>query len=160
MSDYEHEAKAKHHPVRIHIDRKPYESPNPTTGSALYGLGHILPGYELFREVEGDHEDRLIPNHEEFIHLQEDEHFYSAEERQREVTIIVNGRQKVVTAKELTFADIVGLAFDNSPSGGNVVFTVTYRGGGGNKPQGTLVQGETVKIKDGMIFNVTATDKS
>lgn len=35
-----------------------------------------------------------------------------------------------------------------------------YRRGEGNKPEGSLVQGETVKIKDGMIFNVTATDKS
>ena len=28
------------------------------------------------------------------------------------------------------------------------------------KPEGTLVEGDDVKIKDGMIFNVTATDKS
>ena len=75
-------------------------------------------------------------------------------------TIIVNGRQKEVTAKELTFAEIVALAFDNPPTGENWVFTVTYRRGQGNKPEGTLVEGETVKIKEGMIFNVTATDKS
>jgi hypothetical protein len=75
-------------------------------------------------------------------------------------TIIVNGRQKEVTAKELTFAEIVALAFDNPPTGENWVFTVTYRRGQGNKPEGTLVEGETVKTKEGMIFNVTATDKS
>ena len=40
------------------------------------------------------------------------------------------------------------------------MFTVTYTRGEGHKPQGTLVEGETVKVKDGMIFNVTATDKS
>jgi Multiubiquitin len=40
------------------------------------------------------------------------------------------------------------------------MFTVTYRRGEGNKPEGTLVEGETVKVKEGMIFNVTATDKS
>jgi len=78
----------------------------------------------------------------------------------KEYTIIVNGRQKVITAKELSFAEIVALAFDNPPSGPNILFTVTYRRGEGNKPEGTLVEGETVKIKDGMIFNVTATDKS
>ncbi len=75
-------------------------------------------------------------------------------------TIIVNGRQKVVTAKEISFAEIVALAFDNPPTGPNIVFTITYRRGDGNKPEGSLVEGETVKIKDGMIFNVTATDKS
>ena len=78
----------------------------------------------------------------------------------KEVTVIVNGRQKMVAAKELSFGDVVGLAFDNPPSGPNIVFTVTYRRGEGNKPEGTLIDGETVKVKDGMIFNVTATDKS
>jgi len=78
----------------------------------------------------------------------------------QEVTIIVNGRQKEVTARELSFADIIKLAFDNPPSGPNVLFTVTYRRGSGDKPEGTLVEGQTVKVRDGMIFNVTATDKS
>jgi len=78
----------------------------------------------------------------------------------KEFMIIVNGRQKVVTAKELSFAQIVALAFDNPPTGPNIVFTITYRRGEGHKPEGTLVEGETVKIKEGMIFNVTATDKS
>ncbi len=78
----------------------------------------------------------------------------------KEFTIIVNGRQKVVKAKELSFAEIVALAFDNPPTGDGVFFTITYRKGDGNKPEGTLVDGETVKIKDGMVFNVTATNKS
>lgn len=77
---------------------------------------------------------------------------------EKDVTIIVNGREKVVTTKELSFAEIVALA--NLPGGPNMVFTVTYRRGEGHTPEGTLVEGETVKIKDGMIFNVTATDKS
>lgn len=78
----------------------------------------------------------------------------------KEFTIIVNGRKKVVTAKELSFAEVVALAFDTPPTGQNIVFTVTYRKGDDHKPEGTLVEGEKVKIKDGMIFNVTATDKS
>ena len=78
----------------------------------------------------------------------------------KEYTIVVNGRQKVVTVDELSFSDIVGLAFDNPPTGPNIVYTITYRRGHGNKPEGTLGEGQTVKVKDGMIFNVTATDKS
>lgn len=149
------EAKAKHE-VRIHIDRKPYQSPNPTTGAALYALGHIHHGRELFREMQGNHEDVPIPCDEEKIHLKMDEHFYS----DREFTIIVNGRQKIVTERELSFVEIVALAFDNPPSGPNILFTITYRKGPHNKPEGTLLEGETIKIKNGMIFNVTATDKS
>lgn len=75
-------------------------------------------------------------------------------------TIIVNARPKTVTEKEMSFAEIVALAFDTLPTGQNILFTVTYRRGEGHKPEGTLVDGETVKIKEGMIFNVTATDKS
>lgn len=80
--------------------------------------------------------------------------------KNREVTIIVNGREKTVTDKELSFEEIVDLAFDSPPSGPNVVFTITYRRGHGHRPEGSLKPGETVRVKDGMIFNVTATDKS
>jgi hypothetical protein len=76
------------------------------------------------------------------------------------VNIIVNGRTKEVPKQEMSFEELVALAFDKPPGGPNIVFTVTYRKGHGNKPEGTLAQGETVKVKEGMVFNVTATDKS
>ena len=79
--------------------------------------------------------------------------------RDNEITIIVNGRPKKVTKGEMTFAEIVALA-DGLPSGPMVEYTVTYRKGHGHKPDGSLVAGESVKVKDGMIFNVSATDKS
>jgi Multiubiquitin len=78
----------------------------------------------------------------------------------KSITIIVNGREKEVAEKEISFAEIVALAFDNPPTGPNIVFTVTFRRGQDHKPEGTLVEGETVEVKKGMIFNVTATDKS
>ena len=79
----------------------------------------------------------------------------------KEITIIVNGREKTVPKKEeLTFEELVALAFENPPSGENIVFTITYRRGIGQKPEGTVAVGESVNAKDGMIFNVTATDKS
>ena len=78
----------------------------------------------------------------------------------KEFEIIVNGRQVTVSDKDLTFEEVLALAFDPVPSGPNFVFTVTFRRGHGNKPEGTLRVGETVKVKEGMIFDVTATDKS
>lgn len=76
------------------------------------------------------------------------------------VTIIVNAREKQVEKDDITFEEVVDLAFDPKPVGENVLFTVTYRRGQGNKPEGSLLAGQSVKVKDGMIFNVTATDKS
>lgn len=67
------------HEVRIHIDRKPYSSPRKTTHSALYQLGQITAGYELFLEVQGNEEDQPIPNDAGEIDLKQDMHFYSAQ---------------------------------------------------------------------------------
>lgn len=75
----------------------------------------------------------------------------------KDITIIVNGREKVVTKKELSFEEIVALAFDNSDP--NTIFTVTYKKGVGNK-EGSLAAGDIIKVKEGMIFNVTSTGKS
>ena len=79
---------------------------------------------------------------------------------EKQKTIIVNGEQKLVTADELSFDQIVDLAFDASQRGPMIEFTVDYRKGEDKQPKGSLVQGQTVKIKDGMIFDVTRTDKS
>lgn len=76
------------------------------------------------------------------------------------VTVIVNGRPREVVKDELTFREIVALAFDNPPFGENIVYTVTYKRGQGNKPEGTLVDGESLKPKEGMLINVARTDKS
>jgi hypothetical protein len=77
------------------------------------------------------------------------------------VTIIVNGRSKEVPKhEEITYEQVIRLAYDNPPSGDGVQFTVQYSRGHGNKPSGTLVEGQSVKVKDGMIFDVTATNRS
>lgn len=82
------------------------------------------------------------------------------DKEKKETTIIVNGREKTVTGKEIGFNELVQLAFETPPTGQNICFTITYRKGQGNKPEGTLAEGEDVKVKKGTIFNVTATDKS
>ena len=82
------------------------------------------------------------------------------DEKAKATTIVVNGREKTVASKELTFDQVVDLAFDDPQRGPLIVFTITYRRGHGDKPEGSLIEGESVKVKDGMIFNVTRTDKS
>jgi len=84
----------------------------------------------------------------------------SAEGREKEFTIIVNAREKTVTDRELSFEQVVALGFPTAPYGANTAYTVTYRRGHGNKPEGILVAGQGVQVKDRMIFDVTATDKS
>lgn len=79
---------------------------------------------------------------------------------EKETTIIVNGREKAVTGKEISFNQLIQLAFESPPTGEQICFTITYRKAQGKKHEGTLAEGEDVKVKKGTIFNVTATDKS
>ena len=46
------------------------------------------------------------------------------------------------------------------PTGANLMFTIAYRNGPPENPKGHLVEGESVYIKNGMIFDVTPTDRS
>lgn len=146
--------------VRVHLDRTPHESPNPTTGEALHRLGRVAPDWDLYREVQGDREDELVPPSGTVVYLQPDEHFYTVDARGHGITIVVNARKRTVNTRKLTFEQLVALAFDPVPSGPNWEFTVTYRNGPHSHPQGTLIVGRSVRIQEGMIFNVTATDKS
>jgi hypothetical protein len=148
---------SENHEVRVHIDRTPYRSPNPTDGEALYALGKVKAGYDLYQEVQGDDEDRMVPNGNEQIRLEEDEHLYSRPAHKHVFTIIVNGREKEVDHRLVSFSEIVALA--NLPGDANTIFTVTYSNGR-HHAKGAMVEGDTVKIKDGMIFNVTPTNKS
>ena len=146
--------------VLIHIDQRKYESPNPTTGAALYLLGNVAEGLVLYRKAKGKEEHDLIKNDEETIWLKDGEHFQSGPDRHKEITIIVNGRKKAVTQKKLTFDEIVELALDPVPTGPNITFTITYRHGPPANPQGSLMEHGTVEVRDRMIFDVTPTDKS
>ena len=147
------EGAAKPHEVRVHIQRKPYESPSPTTGEALYALGKAPHGFELFREVDGNEEDELVQKDGEPIHLKPDEHFYYEDV----ITIIVNSRKREFDKRRITFEEVIALAFNPLPE--NTRFKVKYSNGR-HDASGSLKPGHSVKVKDGMIFNVSETYES
>lgn len=73
-------------------------------------------------------------------------------------TIIVNGRPREVTGKTVSYEEIVKLAFPDEPSNQDIDFTVAYANPHGK--DGTLVAGQGVHVKEGMVFNVTKTNRS
>lgn len=81
-------------------------------------------------------------------------------EHDKEVTIIVNTREKTWNKKEISYEEVIVLAFDSYSNDENVVYTVTYSKGPDSHHEGSLVKGGNAKVKDGMIFNVTQTNKS
>jgi hypothetical protein len=75
------------------------------------------------------------------------------------VNIYVNTKPHTVPKGDISFETVTTLAFPTTPSGGNVGYTVTWQRGHGSK-DGTLVAGQSVAVKDGMIFDVTSTHLS
>ena len=75
-------------------------------------------------------------------------------------SIIVNGRPMQVERDELSFDELVDLAFDEPARGPQIVFTITFREAGGRVPDGELDEGQRLKVRDGTIVNVTRTDQS
>lgn len=77
------------------------------------------------------------------------------------VTVYFNGREKQIHKKDtIAFEEAVAYAFDTPPSGDGVQFSVQYSRGHGDKPTGTLLEGQSVKAKEGMEFDVTPTNRS
>jgi len=77
------------------------------------------------------------------------------EKHEKEINIIVNGRPRKVPEKDMTFEDIVALAFDPVPA--NSFFTVTWSHG---HDSGSLTAGRSVPVRNGMNFDVTETGQS
>jgi hypothetical protein len=77
----------------------------------------------------------------------------------KEITIILNARLKVVERDKYSFQEVVELAFGQFDSNPDIVYTVTYTKGK-KQPNKSLVMGENLNVKDGMVINVSRTDKS
>lgn len=78
----------------------------------------------------------------------------------KEITIVINGTAYVTQKEHLTFEEVIALAFDNPPTGDGVQFTMQFSRGHSDKQKGTLVEGQSVKAKEGMEFDVTPTNRS
>lgn len=76
------------------------------------------------------------------------------------VIIIVNGSPKEWGRAKITFDEVVILAFGAISHDPNVVYTVTYRKGPRENPQGVMVKGDVVCVTSKMEFNVAHTSKS
>jgi hypothetical protein len=73
------------------------------------------------------------------------------------IQIILNARPVLVPDDTVTYEQILKLLPDYDP---NYLYRVTYEKAAGPHTSGTLVAGQTVKVRKGTIFHATPTDKS
>jgi Multiubiquitin len=76
------------------------------------------------------------------------------------VTIVVEGTPHEWTKGEITYAEVVTLEVSNYAQHPEITYSVKYKNGHGNKPEGILSSGASVKVKEGMIFSVSETGQS
>jgi hypothetical protein len=143
------------------INDKKYEwNQQYITGAEIRKLGQIALDEEIFLAIKKPWEDEPIPDDKQVnLARPEIEHFYS-KDNHHEFTLIVNGKPKSWTERAITFEQVVRLAYVNYDPNPNKVYTVTYDRGPHENPEGLMVKGDKVLVKDKMIFNVTCTDKS
>ena len=68
--------------------------------------------------------------------------------------ILVNGEEVMTVQDEISFEDVVFLAFDPPPSKSES-FTVTYQAG---TVQGTVEPGSRIPVVEGMVFEVVGAE--
>lgn len=80
---------------------------------------------------------------------------------QKTVTIIVEGTPHEWPKKqEITYAELVTLEVVDYTQHPEITYSVKFTKGNGNKPAGVLAPGGSIKVKEGMIFNVSETGQS
>jgi Multiubiquitin len=76
------------------------------------------------------------------------------------ITIYVEGTPHQWPKDDITYAEVVTLEVPDFEQHPEITYTVTYTRGHGNKPEGALAKGASVRVKDGMRFNVTDSGQS
>lgn len=130
------------------------------TGEEIRKLGSIPQDHQIYLRIREPWNDEPV-NDDTSVDLARPgiEHFFS-KEKDFKIILMVNGREKPWSEKKITFDQVVILAFGNYDNNPNKVYTVTYDRGPKENPEGSMVKGDVVVVKNKMIFNVTATDKS
>ncbi|MDB5089174.1 MAG: multiubiquitin [Mucilaginibacter sp.] len=130
------------------------------SGKQIRALGKIGADDELFLKVPPPYENELITDEREVdLALPGKENFIS-KEKPFSVTLVVNTRPKPWAKKTITFEEVVILAFGSYDPNPQKVYTVNYSGGPEPKPEGSMIKGSVVHVKDKMNFDVSATNQS
>lgn len=143
---------------RFELDGRGFEwGVSKISGRTLKKLAGVPPeNHDVFQIKSG--EEHLIEDKELCdLAVPGLEHFVS---RQIDITVFVNTRPKQVHQRTLTYWAVVRLAFPDARPGEKVLYTVTYSHGPRQNPEGNLQDGQSVWIKERMVFNVTLTDRS
>jgi hypothetical protein len=143
------------------INGKKFESAKQyIKGAEIRIQGQVPESEQIFLTIKGPWEDELIKD-SDYVDLARPgiEQFYSKEVAVK-VTLIVNGIPKSWDKKQISFKEVIILAYGNYIDNPTKVYTVGYEDGPNQNPEGSMTKDASVFVKDKMIFHATSTDKS
>ena len=81
-------------------------------------------------------------------------------EKTKTVTIVVEATAHQWPKGEISYVEVVTLEVPTYAQHPEITYSVRYKRGHGNKPEGILAPGASVKVKEGIIFSVSETGQS
>ena len=142
--------------LSVHVDGKPIDvtSAHPTVQQILTAVGLSSDEVILIKH-EGEAE-RTFEDPDETVPLSGGEQLAT---RTRTYRIIVNGRERTVDSRVVTYEQVIALAPNLPPPGEGVQYSVTFTHA--FKPhEGDLIAGEHVTVKNGTQFVVSSSNRS
>jgi hypothetical protein len=103
-----------------------------------------------------------MENNQEAGNVRKAEDFQEKGENNKKdlVDIFVNSTPEQVSKGEITYNEVVTLAFPDFPQHPERSYSVKYKKGVAEKPEGILAPGSEVKVHEKMRFDVTFTGQS
>lgn len=149
------------HFLSLTINGEKFEWPNQyITLKEIRKLGNISDDDDVYLQIKEPWIDELLKEEIPIdLARPEIEHFFSKEVQQI-VTLIINGTPKKWDKKQISFKEVIVLAFGKYIDKPTVAYTVAYEDGPKQNPEGSMIKGQSVLVKNKMIFHATATDKS
>lgn len=130
------------------------------TGQTLKRLvGKADDAFELLLERE-DQPDKVIGDADEVRLSRGGVEKFKTRPAEVKITIIVEGTPHEWSKKRINYDEVVTLEVPDYAQHPEITYSVKYENGPGNKPEGALAKGASVKVKDGMIFSVSETGQS
>jgi hypothetical protein len=128
------------------------------TVASLRGLFDLDDDTDLLRDYESPRDELL--DDDDNVRFVDGPVFVTHPAAERKVTIIVNARPREWSGRTMSFEQVLSLAFNLVRTEPFILYTVMYSRGPKANPEGELVAGASVRIKNRMVFLVTETDRS
>ncbi len=129
------------------------------SGAELREKGNIPANMDIYLKVDEGWEDDFIENNELVDLARPGKERFVTVPKSTSYTIRVNGDEKVWEKNEISFEEVLSLAFP-SINHDQIAYTMKYSNGPRQNPNGSMDKGDIVYIKNKMIFNVTETNRS